>query len=166
MTASERVVRSEENPMHYLLPKHSLTVLVFYREGSDQSAPGRPAALRGSVKDGGAHLQWEGNAGTDVAGYLVYRSRCAEGPFRHRLNDDPVTDTEYLDTATDHGVTYTYAIKAVDLAGNASGYSEKIILTPLPGDGDPDTGPPDGTPDKVPPSPPVLIEVRSPLPAS
>ncbi len=161
VTASERVVRSTGNPMHYRLPKHSLTVLVFYREGSDQSAPRRPTGLGGSVKDGSAHLQWEANTETDVAGYLVCRSRCAEGPFRHRLNDALVTDTEYLDTVTDQGVRYTYSIKAVDLSGNESDHSEKITLTPLPGDGDPDTGPPDGTPDSVPPSPPVLIEVRS-----
>jgi alpha-L-arabinofuranosidase len=161
VTAGERVVRSAGNPMHYRLPKHSLTVLVFYREGSDQSAPRRPTGLEGSVKDGSAHLQWEANTETDVAGYFVFRSRCAEGPFRHRLNDALVTDTGYLDTATDQGVRYTYSIRAVDLSGNESDCSEKITLTPLPGDGNPDTGPPDRTPDSVPPSPPVLIEVRS-----
>jgi len=161
VTARERVVHSEGNPLQYRLPKHSLTVLVFYREGADQSAPNRPTGLGGSVKDGSAYLQWEDNTETDLAGYFVCRSRCAQGPFRHRLNDALVTDTQYLDTATDHGVGYTYAIRAVDLAGNESDYSEKISLTPLPGDGDPDTEPPVGTPDSVPPSPPVLIEVRS-----
>ncbi len=161
VTAGERVVRSAGNPRHCRLPKHSLTVLVFYREGSDQSAPRRPTGLEGSVKDGCVHLQWEANTETDVAGYFVFRSRCAEGPFRHRLNDALVTDTGYLDTASDQGVRYTYSTRAVDLSGNESDCSEKITLTPLPGDGNPDTGPPDGTPDSVPPSPPVLIEVRS-----
>lgn len=161
VTATERVVRSQGNPMRYRLPKHSLTVLVFYREGSDQLLPRRPTGLGGSVEDGSVHLQWDENAETDVAGYSVFRSRCTEGPFRHRLNDVLVRDTEYLDTATDYGVRYTYAIKAFDLAGNESDYSEKISLTPLPGDGDPDTGPSEGTPDSTPPSSPVLIEVRS-----
>lgn len=158
--ASERFVRFAGNPIYYRLPKHSLTVLVLYREGSDQSPPKKPVGLEGSVNNGNVYLQWEPNTETDVAGYFVLRSRCPEGPFRHRLNEGPIRDPEYLDTTTDRGVRYTYAVKAVDLAGNESDSSEKITLTPLPGDGDPDGGPPDGTPDNVAPSPPVLLKAR------
>ncbi len=160
VSATERVLRFVADPINYRLPKHSLTVLVFYREGSDQDPPGRPVRLGGSANNGTVLLQWKDNKESDLAGYWVYRSRCAAGPFRHRLNDVPVTDAEYLDTAIDPRVQYTYAVRAVDRAGNESNFSDKIALTPLPGDGDPDTGPPDGTPDNTPPSPPVLIRVR------
>ncbi len=158
VTAEERVVRLAGNPATYRLPKHSVTVLVFYREGSDQNPPQTPDRLLGFTGDGTARLRWDENGESDLKGYNVYRSRCPEGPYRHRLNDAPVADAAYVDRAVDSGVQYTYAVTAVDRAGNESELGDKIVLTPLPGD--PDTGPPDGNPDTVPPSPPVLKEVR------
>ncbi len=154
----ERFVRLPGNPVTYRLPKHSLTVIVFYREGSDQDPPQPPDGLLGFTGDGTARLRWEESVESDLEGYFVYRSRCPEGPFRHRLNDRPVKDSAYVDRAVDPGVEYTYAVRAVDRAGNESLFGDKIVLTPLPGE--PDTGPPDGTSDHVPPSPPVLMEVR------
>ena len=106
-------------------------------------------------------MQWRENREPDLAGYWVYRSRCPAGPFRHRLNAEPVIDASYLDRAVDPRVRYTYAVSAVDQAGNESGFSGRIALAPLPEDGDPDAvTPPDEGPDEVPPSPPVLLEVR------
>ena len=157
----ERTITLRGNPVLVQLPKHSVTVLVFYGAGSDQEPPSKPLGLEGYTTDGSAQLLWARGGEPDLAGYFVYRSRCPEGPYRNRLNRLPVAGTGYLDTATDAGVTYTYAVSAVDQEGNESALSEKITLTPLPGDDIPDTGPPpDGLPDRVPPSPPVLIEVR------
>jgi len=166
VTATERVVRFGSNPMPYRLPKHSLTVLVFDGEGADLLSPRRPVGLRGSARDGSAVLAWEANGEKDLAGYLVYRSRCPQGPFRYRLNELPIKLAGYIDTATDYAVEYTYAVKAVDLAGNQSDFSEKIKLAPLPGDGDSGTDPPDGATDSAPPSPPLLLEVRTVRPPS
>ena len=166
MAATERVVRVQGNPVPYRLPKHSVSVLVFYGEGVDLDPPKRPVRLRGSVRDGSAVLAWEPNSEQDLAGYFVYRSRVAHGPFRHRLNEVPIQQPGYVDTATDRATEYTYAVKAVDLADNQSDFSAKIRLTPLPGDGDSIGAPPDGMPGNAPPSPPVLLDVRALRPPS
>jgi hypothetical protein len=142
----------------YRFPKHSLTVLVFHKAGSDQNPPRNPTGLSGSAGDGKAMLYWDANREQDLDGYFIYRSRSPEGPFRHRVNDFPVLANEYLDIGLGNDVTYTYAVRAVDLHGNESPFSNKVRLTPREGGGDPDD-PPVGSGDETPPSPPILLDV-------
>ncbi len=130
----------------YSFPRHSVTVLRFHRSGSDQQAPRNPAGLRASAGDGRIQLFWDANADPDVDGYHLYRSRSPEGPFGFRVNATPIPGTEYLDNGVDNGVTYTYAVRAVDRVGNESGFSNRIRSKPVAGSGDPsgDPGPGDG----------------------
>ncbi len=122
-------------------PKHSVTVLAFHRSGSDQQAPLNPAGLRASAGDGRIRLFWDSNSDPDLDGYHVYRSRSPEGPFGFRVNVTPILGTDYLDAGVDNGVTYTYAIRAVDRVGNESGFSNKTTAKPVAGSGDPDGDP-------------------------
>ncbi len=118
------------NPFVHTFPKHSLTVLVLYKKGSDHVAPESPRGLVGMAGDKSVMLFWDANRETDLEGYVVYRSRVPEGPFGNRINTLPVRWTGYLDATVDNGSTYYYAIKAVDRSGNESGFSNKVMLQP------------------------------------
>ena len=159
VNTEERLLSLAGNPFAFRFPKHSVTVLVFSRSGSDEQAPGAPVGLRGSAGDGRAFFYWEENRESDLEGYNLYRSRCPAGPYRHRVNESPIRIPEYLDETVDNAVTYTYAVTAVDRSGNESTRSDKVSVTPLQGQGDPDDVPnEDG--DRSPPSPPILLEAR------
>jgi alpha-L-arabinofuranosidase len=143
----------------YRFPRHSVTALLFTRVGSDQQSPVNPAGLAGTAGDGRVQLVWDMNIEEDLDGYFVYRSRSPEGPFHYRVYSAPIDGNEYLDTTVDNEATYTYAVTAVDLAGNESGFSNKISLTPGSGNGGPDDPPVTGG-DQTPPSPPILLKAR------
>ena len=144
----------------YTFPRHSVTVFLFYRQGSDQNPPAVPGDLRGAAGDGVVRLNWNRVGATDLKGYNVYGSRCPEGPYLHRVNSTPISGTGTLVRGADNGVMQTYAVTAVDSAGNESGLSGKVSLTPFPGGGVPAGPVPGGGGDVTPPSPPLLVEAE------
>jgi len=159
VTTEQRDLQLGGNPFTYRFPKHSVTVFVFSRTGSDQQPPGVPTGLNGSAGDGKAFLFWEASRAGDLEGYNLYRSRCPGGPYRNRVNPEPIEIPEYLDNGVDNGVAYTYAVTAVDRSGNESSLSAKVTVTPVSGGGDPDDPPVEGG-DRTPPSPPILLQAR------
>jgi RHS repeat-associated protein len=84
----------------------------------DSAAPSTPAGLTGTpVAAGRIDLSW--SASTDnvgVAGYNVYRDGV-------KINTAPVGSISYSDTGLGAGVSHTYAISALDAAGNESSRS-------------------------------------------
>jgi chitodextrinase len=69
-------------------------------------------------------LTWDASTdNNDSISYHIYRND-------QLLNT--VTTTQYVDTDVTPGTTYTYAIVAVDFAGNASSQSENISVAALP----------------------------------
>ena len=159
VTTKEESLRIAGNRFSYVFPKHSVTVFVFHASGSDQVSPQQPTGLWASATEEGVQLRWNENPEKDVEGYFIYRSRCAEGPFRHRVNTAPITANELLDTGVDDQVTYTYAVSAVDHQNNESILSTKLSVTFPSGEVDPEE-PPVGGEDGLPPSAPILLEVR------
>ena len=157
----ESVVWLQGNSFLYDFPKHSITVFVLNRTGSDQIAPEEPSMLRGLAGDAAVLLEWDAAGDADLQGYHVYSSRCPEGPYLHRVNAAPVAATEYLQGNLDNDVTVTYAVTSVDLWGNESGFSNKVNLTPFAGGGTPQGPLPNGGDDVTPPPPPFLIEAES-----
>ncbi len=155
VTTTEQALSVQGSSFSYRFPRHSVTVFVFVAPGVDQAPPRAPTGLSGSAGPGRIQLLWDANGEGDLAGYHVYRSRTSNGPFRYRVNKAVVKSTDFLDTTVDDGVTYTYAVKAVDVHGNESPFSNKIVLT-AGGSGEPVTG----DEDKTPPSPPILLEAR------
>jgi fibronectin type 3 domain-containing protein len=86
--------------------------------------------------DGEVTISWirptkneDGSLLTDLAGYYIYRSEGTAEPF-NRLNDEPVKGICYTDTALINGITYLYAVTAVDYSGNESKKSPIISATP------------------------------------
>jgi len=62
-------------------------------------------------------LTWDSNAETDLAGYYVFRSAGAEGPFRP-VSEGVITANYFVDPDYKPG-TY-YSVRAVDEFGNKS----------------------------------------------
>lgn len=85
-----------------------------------QQPPAPPANLTAvSVPEGCAiDLCWEGS--TDpVAGYLLYRSLVAAGPYT-RVNASPTSESCYRDTGLTNGTEYFYVVRSLDSFGNES----------------------------------------------
>jgi hypothetical protein len=93
----------------------SVTVLV-----EDKTAPQVPAGLDLTRSDNGAFLTWDANGEIDLAGYRVFRSDRAEGPFT-LISDPLITTNKFIDPSYRPG--FYYAVSAVDESGNESAKS-------------------------------------------
>lgn len=85
----------------------------------DATPPAAPTGLTATGSASGIALAWNANTEPDLAGYHVYRSASASGPFT-RLNASLLTATAYNDTAAPEGVVSYYRVTAVDTAGGES----------------------------------------------
>ncbi len=73
---------------------------------------------------------WEANLEPDVIGYIIYRSGSASGSF-NAINDEPLTDTQFVDTGLVEATTYYYKLRAIDDADLESEFSELAFGTTL-----------------------------------
>jgi hypothetical protein len=85
----------------------------------DTFPPQPPADLSLLQSEGKITVQWSPVAAVDLAGYIVLRSEGPTPDFQP-LMQTPITETNYTDATTKLGVRYTYAVIAVDKAGNRS----------------------------------------------
>jgi hypothetical protein len=100
----------------------------------DRFPPPVPADLVALAGDTGVELAWAASAARDLAGYVVLRAEGANGTLQP-LTPAPIAATSYRDETARSGVTYQYAVKAVDGAGNESGLSNRYSVTARhPGD--------------------------------
>jgi hypothetical protein len=93
----------------------------------DTFAPATPAGLVSVGSEGAVSLIWTANTEADLAGYLVLRAVAPETEFR-AITPLPIRDTNFRDTVAS-GSTVSYAIQAIDKAGNRSGPSATITET-------------------------------------
>lgn len=94
---------------------------------ADTYPPKPPAEVTAISSGQGISLVWLPNTDADLAGYWVYRS----GPDRRfqRLQDQLLTTASIIDKSVEKGQTYFYRVKAVDLRGNESEFSEEVSDT-------------------------------------
>lgn len=96
----------------------------------DTAPPAPPSGLsatRGT--NGDAELRWTSNAEPDLAGYTVYRSLSAGGPFQ-ALNSPNSLSNQYVDSGIPSGATAVwYQVTASDQSGNESGRSSTYSLS-------------------------------------
>jgi hypothetical protein len=85
------------------------------------------SALLGTRKN--VYLRWE--RGSDNSSFNIYRTEIPHGFYR-KVNEQPVLETSYADRGVASGVTYYYAITAVDQAGVESNLSREVEVLPLP----------------------------------
>lgn len=95
---------------------------------TDKFPPAAPASLAAVASGGAINLIWDPSASADLAGYLVLRGE-APGATLTPLMQDPVTNTAFADNTVKPGVTYIYAVVAVDKVGNRSEESNRVEET-------------------------------------
>jgi hypothetical protein len=92
----------------------------------DTFPPATPKGLNAVATEGAINLIWEPNRETDLAGYYVLRAMNDE-PLQ-RITPEPVTEPSFFDNVK-RGVRFTYAVQAVDKAGNSSAPSAAVEET-------------------------------------
>ena len=80
--------------------------------------PAAPTGLVAAVNSRGVALDWANNTDGDLAGYNVFRSASASGPFT-KLNPALLTTSQYTDNAAPQGASF-YRVTAVDTAAQQS----------------------------------------------
>ncbi len=117
-------------------PKNPVTVQI-----PDWKAPEPPAFLTVRIRrDGLVQLRWAASLSPDVNRYVV--SRFSGEKNERILGTFPVSTTAWNDSSAKIGATYTYAVVAVDSAGNKSEMRVKKVQVH---DGIPPTAPRDLT---------------------
>lgn len=95
----------------------------------DTTPPSSPKGFYSITGDEVVHLRWEENDESDFKEYRVYRCLDGEDHY-HRI---ATTKTAKFDDYTvTNGVTYHYAVSAVDKDGNESNLSKDVYDTPRP----------------------------------
>jgi fibronectin type 3 domain-containing protein len=96
----------------------------------DTFAPAEPKNLQAVGSAGVINLIWDANTEADLGGYLVLRGE-APGDTLQPLTPAAIRETRYQDRAIKPGVTYFYAIVAVDRATppNRSAPSNRVQET-------------------------------------
>ncbi len=84
-----------------------------------KAAPATPANFTATGVAGAISLSWSAVSDPTLAGYNVYSSSSASGPFS-LLNSTPISATSYSDNTTEAGVTNYYQVTAVDASGGLS----------------------------------------------
>jgi len=95
------------------------------------SAPFRVDAVRSITGDDRVTIEWRENQEFDIAYYKIYRNGAPTGTFAliGEVNSPP-----FVDLSVTNGVTYYYAVSAVDDAGQESAELsyENVFDTPRP----------------------------------
>jgi chitodextrinase len=94
----------------------------------DTTAPSVPGSFALTLSSSGwPALSWSASSdNVGVAAYAIYRSsNGTQGPEVARI-----ATTSWVDTTVQEGVTYTYAVKALDAAGNQSARTSLRSITP------------------------------------
>ena len=75
-------------------------------------------------------LSWDAPSSSPdpVAGYEVYRSPSGSSAYQ-LINSSPDTQTTYVDTMVQSGLSYDYIVKSVDASGNESTASNMAAVT-------------------------------------
>jgi predicted small lipoprotein YifL len=97
---------------------------------TDTFPPAVPTGLAAVSGPGVINLIWDANKDPDLAGYIVLRGE-APGDTLQPLTPQPIRETRYVDRAVQPGVTYVYAVVAIDTAPtpNRSALSNKVQET-------------------------------------
>ena len=103
-------------------PSNEAQVLV------DVAVPSAPAGLTVSAPPEGGTLDVSWQALTGVAGYRLFRSGTAGGPYQEL--GGALTATSYRDRAVVNGTTYYYIVRGVDAVPNLGAASNEASGTP------------------------------------
>lgn len=91
---------------------------------ADHFPPAAPSGLQAIASDGAISLIWDPSAAADLAGYMVLRA-VAPQQDPEPISQTLTTETTLRDTVPS-GARVTYAVQAVDKAGNRSPLSNRV----------------------------------------
>ncbi len=91
------------------------------------TAPDAPDNLTATVNAVSVRLDWTAGLETDIAGYSVFRSDSAGGPYNTIARD--VKSNSFVDNTAITGKQYFYTVRAVDQSLNRSAYSNEVTAT-------------------------------------
>jgi len=94
----------------------------------DVTAPAAPAGLSAQLDRSSVDLAWTAGTEDDIAGYRVYRAAGTEA-LAPISGAALLTEATFDDATGTLGTEYTYAVTAVDAAGNESLVSERVVAT-------------------------------------
>jgi lipopolysaccharide export system protein LptA/chitodextrinase len=90
----------------------------------DTLRPEAPYNLTSDISGGRIKLAWDYDTdGNDTAFFRIYRKTAATS---YVIYKDKYTYTDFSDFSFNTGITYTYQVAAVDLAGNESNHSTEV----------------------------------------
>ncbi|MDA3835279.1 MAG: RICIN domain-containing protein [Spirochaetales bacterium] len=92
--------------------------------GVEFDAPSPPTNLLATANAESVRLDWTASPEEDVAGYTIFRSESAGGPYNTIARD--VKSTAFVDNTRTETGQYFYVVKAVDKSLNSSAYSEEV----------------------------------------
>ncbi|QRN92919.1 fibronectin type III domain-containing protein [Archangium violaceum] len=97
--------------------------------GNPPAAPSGVKLTAPAIPSNGGYLDvsWSANTEADLAGYAVYRSTTAGGPYTKVAS---TSGTFHRDDPLSIGTPYHYVVVAVDAAGNESPFSAEVSDTP------------------------------------
>ena len=141
--AETSVLAGVSRTFSFTFPRHSVTVIRIPAQGADLTPPSATLDLSAAVlAPGSVELEWTPAEEPDIAGYRVYRSRHyaytrepCRGPYRNAVNQDLDISETFVDEGLDliypdgRGITYCYAVSAVDEVGNEGPKSDPVKVT-------------------------------------
>jgi len=92
---------------------------------TDGSAPATPIDVVTRAGDRSVVLHWRRHSEANLAGYRVYRSSNANGPFAV-LDPVPVQSPSFADFAVTNGQNYFYSVRALNESGEES--SDSVVV--------------------------------------
>ncbi|MDR0518502.1 MAG: Ig-like domain-containing protein [Clostridiales Family XIII bacterium] len=88
----------------------------------DRTAPSAPSGVEAFGVNSSIEISWVAPDGDAIASYSVYRAASADDEFQLMRHGNAALN--WFDTVVDDDVVYYYRVKAVDMAGNESDFSE------------------------------------------
>ncbi|MCK5527077.1 MAG: PKD domain-containing protein [Candidatus Latescibacteria bacterium] len=92
--------------------------------------PAAPTGLEAVARPDSVRLNWNPNTEQTLASYEVYRNVDGADPVSIATVNEP--GTTYLDEEVETKTTYYYRLKAVDIWGAKSDFSDEVAATPWP----------------------------------
>lgn len=98
---------------------------------NDITPPVKPTGLTlPAVGNGEISIKWNVNSESDLASYRLYRAENDDVIENYELIYDS-SAVSYIDAILDYTTIYFYRVRAVDLSGNASDYSDPVEGQPF-----------------------------------
>jgi len=92
----------------------------------DNLVPGAPTGVTANMTDTGVQLTWEEIPDEDFNYYAIYRSTSSGFDPGTMEPLATTTETQYLDTDVQDGITYYYVVTAYDFSGNQGEFSTEV----------------------------------------